>query len=92
MLTFSCSRGDDVDLHCGRCSSCLRRWISLANNGLEGRFEHPPWQWEQVGSYYATAMRDGTYPPHRAEEFFAALATVSSHAVPSDEQPIGSGQ
>lgn len=76
LLTFSCSRSDGRMEHCGACSSCLRRWISLANNGIDGPFEARPWEWERVHSYYLTAMRDGTYPIHRAEEFFAALATV----------------
>jgi 7-cyano-7-deazaguanine synthase len=78
LLTFSCSRSDGANVHCGRCSSCLRRWISLANNGIEAPFESPPWQWSRVRDYYITAMSDGTYPPERAEEFFAALATVRS--------------
>jgi hypothetical protein len=63
-------------VHCGRCSSCLRRWIALANNQITGEFAANPWEWERVQSYYLGAMRDGTYPEHRAEEFFAALETV----------------
>ncbi|MBV9022664.1 MAG: 7-cyano-7-deazaguanine synthase [Streptomycetaceae bacterium] len=79
LLTFSCSRDDGIGLHCGRCSSCLRRWISLANNDVDAPFEHPPWQWERVTDYYVTAMQDGTYPPHRAEEFFTAFRRVAPH-------------
>lgn len=79
-LTFSCSRGDGAVLHCGRCSSCLRRWISLANNGIDGEFEYPPWEWERVHSYYRAAMRDGSYPEHRVAEFWAALDTVGLHS------------
>lgn len=86
LLTFSCSRSDDADRHCGRCSSCLRRWISLANNGIEAPFEAPPWKWSHVTDYYIPAMRDGTYPPHRAEEFFAALSTVGIE--PGDMPPV----
>lgn len=77
LLTFSCSRDDGSDLHCGRCSSCLRRWMSLANNDVDAPFESPPWQWDRVVGYYVTAMQDGTYPPHRAEEFFTALQRVA---------------
>lgn len=76
LLTFSCSREDDADTHCGRCSSCLRRWISLTNNGIAASFDADPWTWERVSEFYITAMTDGTYPSHRAHEFFAALATV----------------
>lgn len=82
LLTFSCSRTDRAGLHCGRCPSCLRRWISLANNRIDAPFEHPPWSWTQVTDYYVGAMQDGTYPPARAEEFFAALASVG--AVPAE--------
>ena len=50
--------------------------IALANNGLTGHFAADPWRWERVSSYYVQAMRDGTCTPHRAEEFFQALATA----------------
>jgi 7-cyano-7-deazaguanine synthase len=76
LLTFSCSRADGEMTHCGACSSCLRRWISLANNGVPAVFSAPPWEWHRVREFYLPAMRQGRYPAHRAEEFFAALATV----------------
>jgi 7-cyano-7-deazaguanine synthase len=76
LLTFSCSRSDREMTHCGACSSCLRRWISLANNGVHAIFTSPPWEWQRVREYYLPAMQQGRYPPHRAEEFFDALATV----------------
>ncbi|WP_051102660.1 7-cyano-7-deazaguanine synthase [Parafrankia elaeagni] len=76
LLTFSCSRTDSLAVHCGQCSSCLRRWISLVNNGVDAPFETDPWTWARVADYYVSAMRDGTYPDHRAEEFFAALDAV----------------
>ncbi|MGH3769413.1 MAG: 7-cyano-7-deazaguanine synthase [Pseudonocardiaceae bacterium] len=76
LLTFSCSRADGEMIHCGACSSCLRRWISLANNGVPAAFTSPPWEWQRVHEYYLPAMRQGRYPAHRAEEFFDALATV----------------
>jgi 7-cyano-7-deazaguanine synthase in queuosine biosynthesis len=50
LLTFSCSRTDGAALHCGQCPSCLRRWISLVNNGVEAPFENPPWKWPEVAS------------------------------------------
>lgn len=76
LLTFSCSRSDGEMTHCGACSSCLRRWISLANNGVSAAFTSPPWEWQRVHEHYLPAMQQGRYPPHRAEEFFDALATV----------------
>lgn len=76
LATYSCSRLDGAMTHCGACSSCLRRWISLANNGIDAPFDAPPWQWEKVASYYVPAMRDGTYPDHRVAEFFTALDHV----------------
>lgn len=76
LLTFSCSRSDGVMTHCGACSSCLRRWISLTNNGVRADFTSPPWEWRRVHEFYVPAMQQGHYPAHRAEEFFAALATV----------------
>ncbi len=76
LCTFSCGRSDGEAAHCGACSSCLRRWISLANNGVSAPFSSPPWEWERVHEFYVPAMQQGRYPPHRAEEFFDALATV----------------
>ena len=76
LLTFSCGRLDGRDAHCGACPSCLRRWISLVNNGIEGPFDANPWEWDRVAEYYVPAMRTGHYPEHRATEFFAALDTV----------------
>jgi len=78
LLTFSCSRTDGQTVHCGRCSSCLRRWISLVNNGINAEFDEPPWTWDRVREFYIPAMRDGRYPDHRTQEFFAALATVGA--------------
>lgn len=79
LVTFSCSRGDGGTVHCGRCSSCLRRWISLANNGVDVHaqtFAASPWTWDRVAGYYVPAMRAGRYPDHRAHEFWAALDLV----------------
>lgn len=78
LATFSCSRGDGGAVHCGRCSSCLRRWTSLVNNGVEAEFEQQPWTWDRVREFYIPAMREGRYPDHRVHEFFTALATVGA--------------
>ena len=72
----NCSREDGAGEHCGRCSSCLRRWISLTNNGIDASFEHAPWAWDRVSQFYVAAMSDGTYPEHRAIEFWRAMASV----------------
>ncbi|MBI1758172.1 MAG: 7-cyano-7-deazaguanine synthase [Actinobacteria bacterium] len=88
LLTFSCSRTDGDPTHCGTCSSCLRRWISLANNGITAPFEAPPWQWSRVQDYYVPAMREGRYPAHRAEEFFTALATIEPASTPHRRKGI----
>jgi thymidylate kinase/7-cyano-7-deazaguanine synthase in queuosine biosynthesis len=80
LLTFSCGRGDGARTHCGACSSCLRRWTSLVNNGVEAPFDTPPWRWQRVQDYYVPAMASRRYPDHRAEEFFAALAAVDHPA------------
>src|SRR5699024_4053388 len=79
LATFSCMRPHTHRVHCGRCPSCLRRWIALANNGLDAPFAAPPWEWGRVSSYYIPAMAKGTYPDHRAPEFFTAMATVGIH-------------
>jgi 7-cyano-7-deazaguanine synthase in queuosine biosynthesis len=80
LATFSCLSPGAAMVHCGACPSCLRRWIALANNGLTGTFAANPWEWDRIQTYYLAAMRDGTYPAHRAEEFHAALATVGIHS------------
>lgn len=78
--TFSCLAPGKSRMHCGRCSACLRRWISFTNNGIEAPFAANPWEWEKVSDFYLRAMQDRTYPQHRADEFFSALATVGAHA------------
>ena len=77
LLTYSCTGSGQPAIHCGACPSCLRRWIAFANNGITtAAFQADPWRWSKVSDYYLGAMRAGKYPQHRAEEFFAALATV----------------
>lgn len=46
--TYSCMTPRGTWLHCGRCLGCVRRWVALANNGIEAKFTENPWQWEQV--------------------------------------------
>ncbi|SBT40778.1 7-cyano-7-deazaguanine synthase [Micromonospora narathiwatensis] len=76
LQTFSCATPEDAFAHCGRCPSCLRRWIALTNNDIAGHFASPPWTWDRIRAYYLPAMASGGYPPHRVEEFRRAMATV----------------
>ncbi|MEU8656112.1 7-cyano-7-deazaguanine synthase [Actinoplanes philippinensis] len=78
LQTFSCATPGDRFEHCGRCPSCLRRWIALINNGLTGSFARDPWTWDRVSDYYVPAMADGRYPPERAAEFHRAMALVGA--------------
>jgi 7-cyano-7-deazaguanine synthase in queuosine biosynthesis len=32
-------------LPCGDCPACFRRWVALANNGIDDAFERDPWRW-----------------------------------------------
>lgn len=46
-LTSSCydPRGFvDREIGCGECLACFRRWVALERAGLQGSWEHPPWQ------------------------------------------------
>ncbi|GAB3066278.1 7-cyano-7-deazaguanine synthase [Micromonospora schwarzwaldensis] len=76
LQTFSCATPGAALVHCGQCPSCLRRWIALTNNGVNGRFASSPWTWERIRTHYLPAMASGQYPPHRAQEFHRAMATV----------------
>ena len=51
--TFSCvGEQSGHARHCGRCSSCLRRWGAFKQVGIEQRFTHPimdcPLHWQMV--------------------------------------------
>ncbi|MEU3455286.1 7-cyano-7-deazaguanine synthase [Micromonospora sp. NPDC006766] len=78
LQTFSCATPEDAFAHCGRCPSCLRRWIALTNNDITGHFASPPWTWDRIRTHYLPAMASGGYPPHRVEEFGRAMATVGA--------------
>ncbi|SCL13111.1 7-cyano-7-deazaguanine synthase (queuosine biosynthesis) [Micromonospora nigra] len=78
LQTFSCATPGSAFTHCGRCPSCLRRWIALTNNDITGHFAAPPWTWDRIRTYYVPAMASGGYPPHRVEEFHRAMATVGA--------------
>lgn len=76
LQTFSCATPGTAFEHCGRCPSCLRRWIALINNGITGTFAEDPWTWDRVDAYYVPAMAAGRYPPERVEEFRRAMAAA----------------
>ncbi|MEH1016857.1 7-cyano-7-deazaguanine synthase [Micromonospora sp. CPCC 206060] len=78
LQTFSCATPGTAFTHCGRCPSCLRRWIALTNNDITSHFASPPWTWDRIRTYYLPAMASGGYPPHRVEEFRRAMATVGA--------------
>ncbi|WP_229399924.1 7-cyano-7-deazaguanine synthase [Micromonospora okii] len=88
LQTFSCATPGTAFTHCGRCPSCLRRWIALTNNDITGHFASPPWAWDRIGTYYLPAMASGGYPLHRVEEFRRAMATVGALPEPPEEPPL----
>lgn len=45
LRTVSCY--DPTSRSCGKCMSCYRRWVALANNGIRAAWDFPPWIWMQ---------------------------------------------
>lgn len=43
--TYSCYSGKDV--HCGKCTACVSRWIAMKNNNIDEKYETDP----QISSY-----------------------------------------
>lgn len=71
--TRSCFSGDIYN--CGRCAACFRRWVALANNGLEEMYENDILSWEGV-QVYVDKMKAGKYDELRTEETFNALKSA----------------
>lgn len=71
--TVSCYDGGAK--HCGRCASCFKRWIALANNGVnvEDMFDAPPWYAYPL--HDLRAKLDG-YSDRRRVETVQALRSV----------------
>jgi 7-cyano-7-deazaguanine synthase len=88
--THSCMTPRGTPLHCGRCLGCVRRWVALANNGIEAKFAENPWQWEQVREI--DGRQDGQVASLQglsAEELRIALGSVRVQ-VSSPEGRLGS--
>lgn len=80
--TVSCYAGDAV--HCGRCGSCFKRWVALANNGLG---DAQPWLEKPWRAFPASEWQrkfeeiDCTYSMRRIGEISSAYATVGIRLV-----------
>lgn len=68
LQTVSCYSG--MDIHCGVCSNCLKRYIALSLNGIEERYRDDP-----HSSPYLQTMRDRLYSfsPIRLQETLAVF-------------------
>lgn len=71
LRTVSCYAA--TEKHCGRCSSCFKRWVALQNNGLSQEFEQDPVTWRPPEAW-RRALAD--YHEARAAEIRMALASV----------------
>lgn len=79
--SYSCFTGKGQ--HCGRCSSCLRRWVAMTNNGIKEEYVEDPMTWEKIPQYidrfiYCKNSRD---TQERREEFIEALLR-SNYPIP----------
>lgn len=71
--TYSCF--NNGERHCGRCPSCLRRWIGFYNNDLALDFDEDPITWSEIPNYIER-FTHGTQEIDtigRKKEFFEAL-------------------
>jgi 7-cyano-7-deazaguanine synthase in queuosine biosynthesis len=71
LQTRSCYDRKSVG-HCGRCSSCFRRWVAMENNGIREHYDQNPWEWAEARKY-RKKMAAGLYDQERAEETLQAL-------------------
>jgi 7-cyano-7-deazaguanine synthase len=90
ICTHSCMKPKNTLLHCGRCAGCVRRWVALANNGIEAPFAEDPWRWEQVqeNDGLQNGQLEGLYGLC-AEELQLARSSVGVRAS-SRERHLGS--
>lgn len=77
LRTVSCYNG--TERHCGKCSSCFKRWVALALNGVmtwqeaEEHFERHPVLWKPASEWRVLVKG---YSPKRADEVIRALETA----------------
>lgn len=75
-ISYSCFKGSNI--HCGRCSSCLRRWVAMTNNGLKEEYQEDPLSWNRIPQYIDRFLYNTN--PHdtqkRKEEFIEAMFRV----------------
>lgn len=66
----------ELNTHCGECSSCFRKWIALAYNNLWNEnvnlFLEDPKKWEGIKSY-KEKLKIGRYEPQRTKETIEVL-------------------
>lgn len=70
LSTTSCYYGT----RCGVCPACFRRWVALAVNGIEEKYEKNPWD-SVLAVDYAIKAHNGVYDRERCNEITAALNT-----------------
>jgi len=69
---------------CGLCGTCFKRWIAFTLNGLEERYDNPPWECEYAkrttgAMVWSTLKGDWSYyNKNRVRETLTALRTVRS--------------
>lgn len=72
-MSYSCFAGNKYQ--CGRCSSCLRRWVGMYNNGIIEDYEEDPITWERIPEYIKRMQgRTGKHDSiGRRKEFLLAM-------------------
>lgn len=72
-LSYSCFTGNDI--HCGRCTSCFRRWIGMYNNNINEDYMENPLDWEVIPQYIKRMIykEKDTDTQERREEFLQAM-------------------
>jgi 7-cyano-7-deazaguanine synthase in queuosine biosynthesis len=42
---------------CGRCMSCVRRWVAMSLNDIHERYQSPPWQYQGLSAPKSEMLR-----------------------------------
>lgn len=78
LLEYTVGCYSNTARNCGHCNSCLRAWVALKNNGLNGiieaRYDKDPSTWFDGITHYIKRFRAGFYSLDREEEFTRALS------------------